>query len=247
MNLYQLHALARAKATHAFLSQNPLPQTLGALPSNVLQHAATLPDLIAAVESKNAEQVRGNWKERVSARKAAEKELRNKTLVPLRNVARVIVKRKTGASLSPDFADNVTVPRTGNVLELVSAARATVTKLAPYQSLFVARGISPDFLTQTSAQAAALETLAAEAQKAQSTQVAATNAIKTGLDEIRDLLACVGIAIWRACKNDGVRGESVYASWKYATRIKQSGRGSEQGGGQATEPTPVSETAVQTA
>lgn len=217
MQLRQLHSLERAKASNAFLTRSPMPAPLGSMPATFAQEVTSLGGLITTVEARTADQVQGNWSERLSARDAAAAELLD-SLRPLRNAARAIARRKKGnGGVSPDFKDIVTLPRTRNIQDLINAGRATVTKLEPYHGLFVTRGLPSDFLTQVSTQVATLEARAEDARQAQAYQVTATNEIGHVLREIDSIIQCLSVTIKKMCKADGTRGAAVYAAWLHVS------------------------------
>ena len=223
MQLHQLHELGAAQGAYRVLTATPPYPPLANMPATFTQQVQTLGSLISQVEGQASAQTSatGGMKDKVSAVNTAVKELRSGLLVPLRKVAKLIVKGSTGGGLSPEFASTITIPFSSNPQGLVAAARAAVTNVTPYKDLFTARGMPVDFLDQISAQADAVTQAIQAVHDSKTARTGATVGLKQLLREIRSTVQVLDVSVQQACKKDRENGPTTKTAWETAKSVRK--------------------------
>lgn len=223
MQLRQFNELEAARRAYAFLTTTPPAPSLAAMPASVTAQVQALGSTIGQIDAQAAAQTSaaGNLKDRASAAVAAAKELRSGHLVPLRKVAKLLAKGSSGAALSPNFAQSITIPHSHNYQALLAAASAAVQNVTPYKDLFIARGLPTDFLDQITAQAAVLSQAIGATGTARGARVTATTDITQLMHELRSTMHVLEIGVTKACKADRVNGPTTKAAWNNAKAIRK--------------------------
>jgi len=203
--------------------QHPARAALGEHARPFTQQVQGLGTTISQIDAEASAQTAatGAITDKVAATNEAAKELHSSHLSPIKKVAKLLVQGSTGGSLSPSFADSITVPNAQNHAALLSASTATVQLVTPYKDLFTARGLPTDFLDQLSAQATVLSQSMQASGVAKTTRASTTTELKQLFQELRSTIHVLEIGVTKACKADRVNGPTTMTAWKNAKTIRK--------------------------
>jgi hypothetical protein len=223
MQVRQFNELEAARRAYTFLTSTPLAPPLANMPTTFTQQVQALGATISQIDTEASAQTAatGAITDKVAATNEAAKELHSSHLSPIKKVAKLLVQGSTGGSLSPSFADSITVPNAQNHAALLSASTATAQLVTPYKDLFTARGLPTDFLDQLSAQATVLSQSMQASGVAKTTRASTTTELKQLFQELRSTMHVLEIGVTKACKADRANGPTTMTAWKNAKTIRK--------------------------
>lgn len=223
MQVHQFNQLEAARRAANFLAATPVPPPLATMPASFHQQVQVLTTTIQEIDTQTTSQLSaaGAIHDCVSGAREAAQELRSFHLVPLKRVAGMLVRGRTGDALSPNFAASISIPHIRSYSALLAAAAATVQIVTPHAALFIARGLPDDFLDQLTAQAATLSEAMGSSGVAKRTRASSTADLKRLFQELRDTLHILEFALTKACRADRLNGPATMAAWKTARAIRK--------------------------
>ena len=206
MNIQQRNTLDTFVKAVTFVGTKP------AILANATPGFATqvqlLMEAVATIDAAAPDRASGKPAKAATQRAVLRQHLRMRELSPIRRVARVLERNISG------MTKLVNVPhRTASTQALLDAAKATARDVAPYQELFVDKGLPTDFLDQLQRAILAVEQATVAGQAARMAATAARGVLQQAFRDGRDALLLIDMVVRRRCDADPASGAAALAVW----------------------------------
>lgn len=206
MHTQQRKALERYQQALAFL--DTAPSVLAHAPIGYTKQLWALRSALTSIEAMAPDRGSGTANQAMAQHRARREALRVEHLRPLRTIARIMARKVVG------MPHLIPVPKAlESTQKLLDAGKAVARDVERYQTVFVDKGMPPEFLTDLQRQVQAVERGHAAVLAAKQRRTHARGQLQQALRDARDAVICLDLIVRRACAADRVAGNGVLETW----------------------------------
>ena len=188
---------------------------MAALPATATQQIQALNTTISQIDTQAAAQTAATGAMKTPRLPRLKRQgVANRALSPSQESRQAFGKGNTRSDSSPELSRRDHRSTVAQLHAALAATTAAVQTVAPYKHLFIARGLSVDFMEQLTTQATALSAAMQASGTAKTTRVATTKDLAQLLEELRSTMHVLELAVTKVCRADRVTGPTTLFAWK---------------------------------